>query len=227
MLKSNFWFFLPTVSSIVFFMSPHEHCSAHDHAHDHMDKKFKGAEEWAKKFDDPKRDLWQKPEKTIEALSISDKGVIADIGAGTGYFAIRIAKKYPLSRVLAIDVEPDMVAYIEKRARNENLTNIQTVLIPPADELKLPEEVDQIIVVDTYHHIADRTRYFKNLSKYLKPRGTLVIIDFTLESPEGPPKEFRIQPAQIREELKGSGFDQVKSVDILPYQFFLIFQKSK
>lgn len=224
-------FFLLTLLVNFFAMAPHEHCSAHDHghAHDHMDKRFDDADKWAKVFDDPKRDEWQKPEKTIKALGLADKKtVVADIGAGTGYFAIRIAKQHPKSKVLAIDVEPDMVAYIEKRARHENLTNIETVLVPSSGEaLKLPVAADQILVVDTYHHIPDRTKYFKGLSAYLKPQGKLVIIDFTLESPEGPPKEHRIQPEQIREELKGSGFKQVKSFDFLPYQFFLVFQKLK
>ncbi len=228
--KSSFRFLLSILLVSFFSMPPHEHCSAHDHdhVHGHMDKQFKGADEWAKKFDDPKRDEWQKPEKVIESLDISDGSVIADIGAGTGYFTIRIAKQYPKSKVLGVDVEPDMVAHIAKRAQNESLSNVETVLIPSSgDEFKLPQAVDQILVIDTYHHIPDRTKYFKNLSSYLKPQGSLVIIDFKLDSPEGPPREHRIQPAQIQEELIGSGFKQVKSLDFLPYQFFLVFQKLK
>lgn len=227
--KLNFRLFLPLLLVSLFSMPPHEHCSAHDHdhVHGHMDKRFTDADKWAKVFDDPKRDEWQKPEKTIEALNISDNSIIADIGAGTGYFAIRIAKQHPKSKVLAVDVEPDMVAYIEKRAKHENLANIEPVLVPHSEELKLPEAVDQVLVIDTYHHIPDRTMYFKNLSKYMKPQGSLVIIDFTLESPEGPPKEHRIQPAQIQEELKDCGFEQVKSLHFLPFQFFLVFQKLK
>lgn len=213
-------------------MPPHEHCSAHahdpNHVDGHMDKRFKGADEWAKIFDDPKRDEWQKPEEVIKTLAISDGSVVADIGAGTGYFTIRIAKQHPRSKVLGVDVEPDMVAYIEKRAQHENLSNVKTVLIPDSGEaFNLPEAVDQILVIDTYHHIPDRPKYFKNLSSCLKPQGTLVIIDFKLDSPEGPPREHRIQPAQIQEELKGSGFEQVKSLDFLPYQFFLVFKKLK
>ncbi|MDZ4836369.1 MAG: class I SAM-dependent methyltransferase [Candidatus Melainabacteria bacterium] len=207
-------------------MTPHEPCSAH--GHDHMDKRFNDAEKWALKFDDPKRAEWQKPEETIKALRISDNDQIADIGAGTGYFSIRIAKKHPQAKVLAIDVEPDMVAYIEKLAKKENLSNVQTFLVSPTTvDLKLPVTVDKILVVNTYHHIPDRTKYFKDLSPYLKADGKLVIIDFKLESPEGPPIEYRIEPAQLREELKLAGYEQVESLDFLQYQYFLVFQKLK
>ncbi len=206
-------------------MTPHEHCSGHDH--DYFDKRFNDAEKWAKKFDDPVRAEWQKPERTIEALAIEDNQSIADIGAGTGYFTIRIAKHYPKTKILAVDVEPDMVAYIENRAKSEGLTNVKTLLVQPKEEIKLPEPVDKILIINTYHHIPDRIHYFKSLSSCLKENGSLIVIDFKLDSPEGPPVEHRIQPDQIQEELRKSGLEKINSMDFLPYQFFLEFKKLK
>jgi cyclopropane fatty-acyl-phospholipid synthase-like methyltransferase len=203
------------------------HNHSHKNGHDFFHKRFDDAEKWSQKFDDPKRDQWQKPEAVINALPIKENSVVADIGSGTGYFATRLAKRHPNSKIIGVDVEPDMVAYLKKRADAEGLKNVESLLIPADSDVKLPEAVDLILVVDTYHHIPDREKYFKNLLQFLKPNGQLSIIDFKIDSPEGPPAEHRIQPDQIREELKSAGFEQTKSIDILPYQFFLMFKKTE
>ena len=203
----------------------------HDHLHEthsstgHMHKRFEDPEKWAQKFDDPNRDAWQKPDAVVDALALRKNQVLADIGAGTGYFTVRIAKRYPESKIIAVDIEPDMVAYVANRAKAAGLKNVETTLTFADRDVELPEPADVIFIADTYHHIPDREKYFSHLSKFLKKDGKLAIIDFKIDSPEGPPVEHRIKPEQIQKELEPSAFYLEQSVDLLPYQYFLIFKK--
>ena len=121
--------------------------------------RFEDAEKWAKEFDNPERDAWQKPEEILDALHLQRTSLVADIGAGTGYFSVRIAKRIPEGKIFAADIEPDMVRYLGERARREHLINLVPVRAS-ADAVNLPEPVDVALVVDTYHHIGNRTQYF-------------------------------------------------------------------
>jgi cyclopropane fatty-acyl-phospholipid synthase-like methyltransferase len=190
------------------------------HSHQHS---FSDAENWAKVFDDPERDRWQKPHEVIMALKLTPDAKVADIGAGTGYFAARLAHMTPGGRVYAVDLEPDMVKYLGDRAKREGLKNLVPVQAT-SDGAALPEKVDRILLVDTYHHIGDRTAYFKRLGDSLKPGGQVAIIDFSVESPIGPPKGDRIPAKKVTEEMKSAGYAQVAQHGFLPYQYFLVFQ---
>jgi len=190
--------------------------STHQHS-------FSGAEKWAYVFDDPKRDAWQKPHEVIQALALKPDAVIADIGSGTGYFAVRLASMVPKGRVYGVDVEPEMVNYLAERARREKRGNVVALAGAP-DDPRLPEKADLILMVDVFHHIDERSRYFRKLTGYLKPGGRIVIIDFTLESPEGPPPPARIAPERVVAELKGAGYTLAKQHRFLPNQYFLIFE---
>ena len=187
---------------------------------------FGGAEQWAQVFDDPQRDAWQKPHEVIQALALKPDAVIADIGSGTGYFSARFANMVPKGRVYGIDTEPDMVKYLAERAKREGLKNITAVTGAPGDA-RLPEKADLIIMVDVFHHIADRARYLKKLQGSLKPGGRLAIIDFRMDSPDGPPKSARITPDRVKTELKGAGYALIQEHAFLPNQYFLIFQPAK
>ena len=187
---------------------------------------FGGAEQWAQIFDDPKRDAWQKPHEVIQALALKPDAVIADIGSGTGYFSARFANMVPKGRVYGVDTEPDMVKYLAERAKREGLKNITAVTGAPGDA-RLPEKADLIIMVDVFHHIADRARYLKKLQGSLKPGGRLAIIDFRMDSPDGPPKSARITPDRVKTELKGAGYALIQEHAFLPKQYFLIFQPAK
>ena len=147
--------------------------------------RFEDAEKWAKEFDNPERDAWQKPEEILDALHLQRTSLVADIGAGTGYFSVRIAKRIPEGKIFAADIEPDMVRYLGERARREHLINLVPVQAS-ADAVNLPEPVDVALVVDTYHHIGNRTQYFAKLKSSLRPGGRLVIIDFRAEFTERP-----------------------------------------
>ena len=190
------------------------------HTHQHG---FSDADSWAKVFDDPERDRWQKPHEVITALKLAPDAKVADIGAGTGYFAARLAHMTPNGRVYAVDLEPDMVKHLAKRATREGLKNLVAVQATP-DSPTLPEKVDRILLVDTYHHIGDRIAYFKRLRESLRPGGQVAIIDFTVESPVGPPPGARISARTVAEEMTFAGYAQIAQHGFLPNQYFLVFQ---
>src|SRR5688500_2359441 len=125
------------------------------HTHRHS---FGDAEKWAHVFDDPERDAWQKPHEVIRALALEPGAAVADLGAGTGYFAARLANMLPKGTVYAVDIEPAMVKYLAARAQREKLANLKPVAGTAGDP-RLPAKVDLILLVDVYHHIEERERY--------------------------------------------------------------------
>ncbi len=193
--------------------------STHQHS-------FGDAEKWAQVFDDPKRDAWQKPHEVIQALALKPDAVIADIGSGTGYFSVRFAHMVPKGRVYGVDTEPDMVKHLAERAKREGLTNVTSVAGAP-DDPRLPEKADLILMVDVYHHIENRERYFRKLRDSLKPGGRIAVIDFRMDSPEGPPKSVRIAPERVKAELKSAGYALAQEHAFLPNQYFLVFRPAK
>jgi SAM-dependent methyltransferase len=195
-------------------------------SHDTHQHSFKGADQWAQEFDDPKRDAWQKPHEVIQALALKADAIVADIGSGTGYFSVRLAHMVPKGRVYGVDIEPDMVKYLAERAKRDGLKNLISVKGEPGDPL-LPEKVDLILMVDTYHHIEDRDRYFRTLHNSLKPGGRIAIIDFRMDSLDGPPKSARSTLEAIEAELNRAGYTLVQEHGFLPNQYFLIFQRAK
>lgn len=190
---------------------------------DHMSHRFDDPARFAASFDDPARDSWQLPERVIAALGLTPDASVADIGAGTGYFSVRLAKAVPHGTVYAADIEASMVEYIRKRATNEGLKNVVTVLAD-AKSPNVPNPVDVAIIVDTYHHIPDRVTYFRNLKTFLAPSARVAVIDFRKDSPEGPPPQFRFEADQIIGEMQQAGFRLDAKHDFLSRQHFLIFR---
>jgi ubiquinone/menaquinone biosynthesis C-methylase UbiE len=196
---------------------------AHQHRHaDHLEHRF-DPEESARRFDDPARDTWQLPDRVIETLNLKQGQIVADIGAGTGYFSVRLAKSSTSPKVYAADIESAMVRYLRDRAAKEGLNNV-TAVQAAADQPNLPEPVDLILIVNTYHHIGGRVAYFRKLSGSIKPGGRLAIIEFKPDSPEGPPKEFRFPVEHIKSEMGEAGYRLTDQHDFLPRQQFLIFE---
>jgi len=190
------------------------------HSHQHS---FSDAEKWAHVFDDPERDAWQKPHAVIEALALKPDAAVADLGAGTGYFAARLANMLPKGTVFAVDLEPDMVKYLGERAKREGLANLKPVQAQAGDA-RLPAKVDLVLLVDVYHHIEARERYFRKLAASIKPGGRVAVVDFRLDSPEGPPKAARIAPEQVKAELARAGYALAEEHSFLPRQYFLVFR---
>ena len=195
----------------------------HAQSPSHANHSFSGAEHWAKIFDDPQRDAWQKPHEVISALKLAPDAAVADIGAGTGYFAVRFAHMLAKGRVYGVDLEPDMVKYLAERAKKENLANLTAVAGAAADP-HIPAPVDLVILVDVYHHIDKRSDYFRKLQASLKPGGRVAVIDFRMDAPSGPPKNARIAPDRVKAEMKGAGYALAEELEFLPNQYFLIFK---
>jgi len=122
-----------------------------------------------------------------------------------------------------VDIEPDMVRYLEERAKREKLANLLAVTGAP-DDARLPDKVDLILLVDVYHHIEDRVAYFQRLRNALRPGGRVAIIDFRLDSPEGPPRAARIGPEAVLAEMTAAGYRLAADHAFLPRQYFLIFK---
>lgn len=196
-------------------------CASHKlHGHHH---RFDDTEKWSRVFEDEKREEWQNSKKIISVVGIKRDSIVADIGSATGYFPVRIAKIADKGRVWGIDIEPNLVNYLNKRAAKEGIKNLYSILGTFSDPL-IPEKVDFIFIVNTYHHISKRKTYFQNLKGALRPNGKIVIVDFRKgKLPSGPKDKAKISKVKIVEEMKEAGYRLHQGHGFLKYQNFLIF----
>jgi cyclopropane fatty-acyl-phospholipid synthase-like methyltransferase len=193
------------------------------HSHHH---RFDDAKKWEKIFEDQSRDKWQKPDEVLAALKIEKNSIVADIGSATGYFPVRIAKIVDKGRVWGIDIEPNLVNFLNDRAKKENINNLFSILGTYDDPL-IPEPVDHIFIVDTYHHINHRIHYLKKLKSKLKKKGKIIIIDFKKEKLSfGPKLKMKISHQDVTKEFLKAGFRLSQKIDILPHQYVLVFQNN-
>jgi ubiquinone/menaquinone biosynthesis C-methylase UbiE len=197
-----------------------------DHAHDATVKHpFDDVAQWVRVFDDPGRDAWQKPDDVIRTLAVAPGMTVADLGAGTGYFSVHLAQAVGAEgRVLAIDVEPNLVNYMKERAAKAKLAQMVPVLAP-TDDPRLPAHgVDLVLIVDTWHHIDDRLHYLAKLAAGLKPGGRVAVVDFKKgDFPVGPPDAHKLTPEAVVEEFRAAGWSLAKRWDELSYQYVLVF----
>jgi SAM-dependent methyltransferase len=204
--------------------APSSH-STHDATTHHS---FEDVGHWVALFDDPSRDAWQKPASVVEALQLRPGMCVADLGAGTGYFSRYLAAAVgEAGTVFAVDIEPGLVTHLRERAEHERTPNVVPILAS-ADNPRLPVgSVDVVVIVNTVHHIDDRIGYLRRLRSVLKPGGRVVVIDFKKQDiPVGPPSEHKLAREQVVDELTAAGYRLVSEPDILPYQYFLVFQPS-
>jgi ubiquinone/menaquinone biosynthesis C-methylase UbiE len=178
------------------------------------------------RLEDPKRDAYQKPDEVVKALKLEQGEVVADIGAGSGYFTFRLARPVgERGRIYAVDVSPDMVLYLNRRVRDLNVKNVVTILSAPDDPLLGDGSVDRFLIVDTWHHIGGHARYLALLKRMLKPGGQVIMIDFKkAKTPVGPPMEIRIDRDDLVREMEANGFQLAAEHTFLEYQYFLIFK---
>jgi len=190
----------------------------------------RSTQEYINSLEDPDRAAWQKPQEVAMKLELKPGEAVADLGAGSGYFTVLFARAVgPAGEVFAVDVDPEMLEYVAYRAKEEHLDNIRTVLALPHDPKLAAGSVDMVFICNTLHHISDRDKYYPLLARALKPNGRLVNIDF-VKRPipvPGPPLRMRSAKEDVAKEVKPSGFRLVKSFDFLPYQYFLVFERSK
>jgi len=194
--------------------SPHEMHGLHNDP-----KAYIGA------LDDPQRDTYQKPQEVLAALNIRPGEVIADIGAGSGYFTFPLARRVgERGKVYAVDVSPDMILHLNRRIRDIKSTNVISVLADADDPLLPSGSVDRFFFCDSWHHIENQPKYLSQLKRLLKPRGEIVMIDFhKKELPVGPPLRMKIAREDLIRQMNDNGFRLAREHTFLAYQYFLVF----
>jgi len=184
-------------------------------------------EQYIALLEDPKRDEWQKPDEVVRALNLQEGQVVADIGAGSGYFTLRLARGVgEKGTVFAVDVDDGMLTYLRQRLAKEKLKNVQVLHVPAHDPLLIDGSLDVAFVCDVYHHLEDREIYLRKLRKALKSDGRLVIVDFYKKEgmPVGPPMPMRLSEDTVTKELQDAGLKVTEKLTFLPYQYILIAQ---
>jgi ubiquinone/menaquinone biosynthesis C-methylase UbiE len=204
--------------------NPPPQAASPDHHHDGpLVHRFERADEWAKVFDDPARDAWQRPDDVVAELGLAPGMTVADVGAGTGYFESRLARAVgPSGVVIAEDIEPDMVRYLRDRATREGWANMKAVQGTTDDPALPAGGVDRVLIVDVWHHVPDRRAFAAKLAAALKPGGQIHIVDFTREAKHGPPPMHRLDPAQIVADLAAAGLDARVADTRLPEQYIVV-----
>jgi ubiquinone/menaquinone biosynthesis C-methylase UbiE len=173
----------------------------------------------------PDRDLYQRPDQIMDALQIGDGSVVADLGAGGGWFTIRLARRVgPNGRVYAEDIQPEMIGAIERRVAREGLRNVIPRLGTPVDP-EIPDgTVDAVLIVDAYHEIEDPVTLLRNVGKDLKPKGVIGIINYKKDGGgPGPAMEERVDAEQVIADARAAGLELRRRYNFLPYQYLLTF----
>ncbi len=182
-----------------------------------------GVERWLPVLEDSDRDVWQRPGEVVTLMAIAPGMTVVDLGAGTGYFLARLAAAVgETGRVLALDVDPDLVAYMGDRATREGLAAVEARVVAPDDPGLAPASVDRVLVVDTWHHLPGRVDYARRLAVALRPGGAVVVVDLELDAPMGPPRHHRLEAEEVVAELESAGFTARVVDEALPYQYVVI-----
>ncbi|HTY61953.1 MAG TPA: methyltransferase domain-containing protein [Acidobacteriota bacterium] len=176
-------------------------------------------------LDNPQRDKEQRPDEVLAALDLKPGETIADIGAGSGYFSFRFARKLgDTGRVYAVDINSDMILHMNRYIRDNRLKNVTTILSAPDDPLLMDASINRFFICNTWHHIQNRPQYVARMKKMLKPGGQIIIIDYKKKQlPVGPPPEMKLAKREVIAEMEAGGFKLAKEHGFLEYQYFLIF----
>ena len=178
-------------------------------------------------LEDPDRDEWQQPDRIMDTLHIADGSRVADIGAGGGWFTIRLARRVgPNGVVYAEDIQPEMLASIDKRVKIEGLTNVQTVLGTPTDSHLTPG-LQAVLLIDTYPQLSHPIELLRNAASALAPNGRVGIVDFKKDGAggPGPPIDQRIDADAIVRDATKAGLKLIERDTFLRYQYLLVFGK--
>lgn len=186
---------------------------------------FNDAAYWAKIFESPQRAKWQKPDQVVSALKLKPGQTVIDIGAGTGYFTRRFAQAVaPSGKAIGLDIEPEMVAYMQADAKKVGARDYDARIVKPDDPGLAPGSVDLVFFCDTLHHMGNRVAYFRKLAAALRPGGRVAVIDFKKKGiPIGPPPEIKLSREQVMGEFHDAGYHLAAEYNFLPYQYFLEF----
>lgn len=178
---------------------------------------------------DPHRPRWQKPEAVLRALGLRRGAVVADVGAGPGFFTLRLAKAVgPRGHVYAVDPEPATLDVLRGRVARAGLTNVTPVLNTEDAPLVPPGSCDVALIVNVYHHFRKGSEFLRRVARCLKPGGRLVNIDWAdRETPKGPPLDRRIPAAVVVQQARRAGLRLAAEHGFLPYQYFLVFRRAR
>ena len=175
------------------------------------------------------REAEESPDAALDAIGIHKGDVIADIGAGVGYFTWRMAERAgPDGKVYANDIQPEMLARLKQNVAARGLHNVETVLGMPADPRLPPGAVDMALLVDVYHEFSQPQKMLHGIRQALKPGGRLVLLEYRKEDPKVPIRpEHKMSVAEVKAEIEPEGFRFEKSLETLPRQHILIFTKAR
>lgn len=175
----------------------------------------------------PDRAEWQRPDKIMDALGVGDASVVADLGAGSGWFTIQLADRVgPNGVVLAEDVQRPMIQAIKVRVNRLGLKNVTTVL-GESNDPKLPIPVDAVLIVDAYHEMDQPVVLLRNVAAKLKPNGRIGIVNFKKDGGgPGPDMEERVDPEAVIRDAQAAGL-ALRSRENLKYQYMLVFENPR
>ena len=198
--------------------------------HGHSSDQMPNVMEYLDRLDRPERDQDQKPAQVVEALGLKPGMHVADLGAGSGYFTQRFVEAVAeTGKVYVIDIEAEALKHVEDRLVHMHRSFDAEFILARPDNPKIPvESVDMIFVCNTYHHLEDRSVYFRNTKSSLKPGGRVVIIDFYHDERSGDlgfPKRHLVAREKVVEEMTEAGFKLAKEHTFLPKQYFLEFSE--
>jgi ubiquinone/menaquinone biosynthesis C-methylase UbiE len=176
-------------------------------------------------LDRPERVQEEQPHRAIAALGLRPGDVVADVGAGTGYYTVRLARAVaPGGQVYATDIQPEMLARLDRRVRDERVRGVTPILATEDDPRLPPGGLDLILMVDVYHELARPQLMLRKLRAALKPGGRLVLIEFRKEDPRVPIRpEHKMSVAEARLELEAEGYQLDRVIGVLPWQHILVF----
>ncbi|RIV24997.1 class I SAM-dependent methyltransferase [Fibrisoma montanum] len=172
----------------------------------------------------PEREQEERTDLLLDALDLKPTDVVADIGAGTGYFTFLMAPEVPQGKVLAVDIQPEMIDYLNAGKRKRNMSNVEAVLGTESNP-KLPaNSVDLVIMIDAYHEFSYPREMMNTIVKALKPGGRVVLVEYRAEDPSVPIKELhKLSVAQATKEMKAAGLKLIKNDSRLPQQHVMFF----
>jgi ubiquinone/menaquinone biosynthesis C-methylase UbiE len=176
----------------------------------------------------PDRDAWQRPDRIMDALQIAEGSVVADLGAGGGWFTVRLARRVgPNGRVYAQDIQPQMIEAISRRVARDGLQpRVKTVLGTSSDP-SLPNDLDAVLIVDAYHEMEDPVALLRNLARSLKADGRIGIVDFKQDGGgPGPEMSERVDPERVIRDARTAGLTLLSREGFLRYQFMLVFGRA-
>ncbi len=179
-------------------------------------------------LDRPEREAEEHPEQALDALKLHPGMTVAEVGAGTGYMALRMARRVgPSGKVYANDLQPEMLQKLRANSQRQKLSNVETVQGSESDPKLPPNALDLVLLVDVYHEFSEPQAMLDKIRESLKPDGRLVLLEYRKEDPEVPIRiEHKMTVAEVKTEVEAQGYKLDQVIETLPRQHIIIFRKA-